>query len=121
MAVIIFRLNGVLDEEADEVRALLTEHGFEFYETSAGRWGISVAALWLKYDEDKERARTLLDEFQFNRQEKIRAEHEQLRKEGKLENVLGRLLSNPLQFVVYMIFILLIIYLSLSPFVFLGG
>lgn len=120
MAVIVFRLNDVSDEEADEVRALLTENGFDFYETSAGRWGISVAALWLKNDEDKIPARTLIDEFQHQRQAQIKAEYQQLREQGELESLLSRLLSNPLRVVVYIIFIVLIIYLSLSPFIFIG-
>lgn len=120
MAVIVFKLNGVPDDEADEVRALLTEKGFDFYETSAGRWGISVAALWLKNDEDKVSARALIDEFQHQRQEKVRAEYEQLKERGELEGILSRLLSNPLQVIIYIIFIALIIYLSLSPFIFIG-
>ncbi|WP_126454319.1 DUF6164 family protein [Sulfuriflexus mobilis] len=120
MAVIIFKLNGVPDEEADEVRALLTEKGFEFYETSAGRWGISVAALWLKNNADQPAARALIETFQQHRQTQIKAEHEQLREQGKLENALSRLLHNPLQVIFYILFILLIIYLSLSPFVFIG-
>ena len=120
MAVIIFRLNGVPDDEADEVRGLLTDKGFDFYETSAGRWGISVSALWLKNDEDKAAARALIEEFQIHRQAQVKAEYEQLREQGKLDSFLSRLLSNPLQFVFYIIFILLIIYISLSPFISIG-
>ena len=120
MAVIIFKLNGVPDDEADEVRALLTDKGFDFYETSAGRWGISVAALWLKNDEDKALARTLIDEYQHQRQAQVKAEYEQLREQGELESPLSRLLSTPLQVIIYIIFIVLIIYLTLSPFIFIG-
>lgn len=120
MAVIIFRLNGVPDDEAEEVRALLSENGFEFYETTAGRWGISVAALWLKHDADKDRARVLIDEFQHRRLAQVRAEYEQLREQGNIDSLLQRLLRNPLQTVFYIIFIALIIYLSLSPFILIG-
>jgi hypothetical protein len=39
MAKILFRLNGVSDEEANDVRELLANHAIDFYETSAGNWG----------------------------------------------------------------------------------
>ena len=33
MRVLLFKLNGVPEDEADEVRALLADHGIDFYET----------------------------------------------------------------------------------------
>ena len=120
MSVIVFKLNGVPDDEADQVRALLDENSIDYYETSAGRWGISVAALWVKNDDDKPAARVLIEEFQSHRQEMIKAEYELLRSRGELESSLSRLLANPLQSIFYIIFILLIIYISLSPFISIG-
>jgi hypothetical protein len=120
MAVIIFRLNGVPDDEADEVRALLTEKGFDYYETSAGRWGISLAALWLKHDEDKAAARALIEACQSQRQARVKAEYAQRRAEGQVESFLDRVLRHPLQIAFYVLIIILIIYLSLSPFIFIG-
>lgn len=38
-AKILFRLSGVPDDEADDVRMLLTDNAIDFYETSAGNWG----------------------------------------------------------------------------------
>ena len=48
MALLLFRLRNVPDDEADEVRHLLNENSIEFYETSAGNWGISMPAIWLR-------------------------------------------------------------------------
>ena len=42
MSKLLFRLRNVPDDEADEVRELLTQHSIEFYETGAGNWGISM-------------------------------------------------------------------------------
>ena len=120
MAAIVFKLNGVSDDEADQVRALLDDNSIEYYETSSGRWGVSVAALWVKNDDDKPQARILIEEFQVRRQAEVRAEYEQLRLQGELDNVLSRLLRNPVQSIVYIFFVLLIIYLSLSPFLYIG-
>ena len=47
MRELLFHLRGVTDDEADDVRELLREAGIEFYETQAGRWNLSVPALWL--------------------------------------------------------------------------
>ena len=68
MAVLIFRLNGVSDEEAQDVRDLLSDNALESYETSAGRWGLSVAGLWLVDENNTVRARELIDAYQLERQ-----------------------------------------------------
>ncbi len=62
MSVLIFKLNGVGDDEAQEVRELLSTNQFEFYETDAGRFGISVAALWLKDETQRDQAKQLLQQ-----------------------------------------------------------
>ena len=48
MAKLLFNLRNVPDDEADEVRDLLTAHGVDWYETRPGNWGISTGALGLR-------------------------------------------------------------------------
>ena len=60
MPVKLFPLNGVPDDEAEDVRALLKAGDVAFHETSAGNWGISSAAIWLSDDSRLEEARALL-------------------------------------------------------------
>ena len=67
MAKLLFRLNGVNEDEAEDVRTLLQDAGIEFYETDEGRWRISVAAIWLRHNDDYEQARGLLDQYQQER------------------------------------------------------
>lgn len=67
MATLIFRLKYVPDEEADEVRQLLIDNDIAFYETSAGRWQISLAGLWVKDKEQAVRARALIKADQIER------------------------------------------------------
>jgi len=70
----IFRLRNVPDDEAEEIRLLLREHGIEFYETPGGNWGISMPALWLN-DENEHRAeeaKALIEEYQEERAVRIR-------------------------------------------------
>jgi len=48
MSKILFRLNGVSDDEAEEVRELLASNNIDFYETSPGNWGVSMPAIGLE-------------------------------------------------------------------------
>ena len=116
MAVIIFRLNDVPEDEAQAVRDLLAANDLEFYETSAGKWGFSVAAIWLKHGADKDRARILIEEFEQQRGLQMREYHDRLREAGQLETFFSRLAHNPLQVIVYILLIALVIYLSIIPF-----
>ncbi|MFK7161468.1 DUF6164 family protein [Marinospirillum sp. MEB164] len=69
MARRFFRLSGVPDDEAQEVRALLEDAQIEYFETTAGFLHLSVPAIWLVQDEDLERAIHLLQAYQQQRQQ----------------------------------------------------
>jgi hypothetical protein len=116
MSALLFRLNDVPADEAAEVRELLTAHGFDFYETEAGRWGISVAALWLRDEERLQEAHRLIDDYQAARQARVQAEYEALKREGRHETLTARFLRDPLRFLFYVAAIAAILYLSLLPF-----
>ncbi|KAF1693423.1 DUF6164 family protein [Pseudoxanthomonas koreensis] len=72
MAKLLFNLRNVPEDEADEVRALLTEHGVDWYETRPGPWGVSHGGLWLRDAEAWPEARRLLDGYQQARREQAR-------------------------------------------------
>ena len=42
MAMLLFKLNNVPDDEAMDVRQLLDDNGIHYYETDAGRWRVGV-------------------------------------------------------------------------------
>ena len=121
MRVLLFKLNGVPDDEADEVRALLGEHGIDFYETEAGRWRISLAAIWLHDEGRLEEAKGLIEAYQRERYERVRGEYERARREGRAEGLLDRIRRDPLDALVIFAVIALVLYLSLWPFIGLGG
>lgn len=64
MSKLVFSLKDVPHQEADDIRELLTSHNIDWYETSEGRWRISVAAIWLVNDADYEHARQLINQYQ---------------------------------------------------------
>jgi len=115
MARLLFRLNGVPEDEAQDVRQLLDENGVDYYETSAGRWGISLAAIWLKENDEFERASSLIDHYQQERFRRAREEYERLRREGRLEGLFTRLRREPLRILLYLLAIVAVLYLSMLP------
>jgi len=116
MPILLFRLNGVPDDEADEVRELLSRHHVDFYETSAGRFGISLAAIWLRDDSDFTRAQQLIDDYQVERTQRVRSEYAALCRAGRNETFLDRLRRHPVRFVGYAAVILFILWFTLAPF-----
>ena len=114
----IFRLRNVPDDEAEEIRLLLREHGIEFYETPGGNWGISMPALWLN-DENEHRAeeaKGLIEQYQEERTVRIRREYEKLKQQGKHRRLSDAFRERPLEFIFYLLIIALILYLSTKPF-----
>lgn len=118
MPVLLFKLRGVPDDEAHDVRQLLTENHIDFYETDAGNWGISLPAIWLRDGDEmqQERAKELLATYQQERYIRVRAEYEQLKKEGKQRKVIDLFKDNPAQFILYNVIIIAILYFSITPF-----
>lgn len=100
MAKLIFSLRNVPDDEADEVRQLLAAHGFDWYETRPGPWGISGGALWLRDASAHAQARRLLDDYQRGRRDHAREQERLYGRQTFLEllrerpgHVLPRLLA----------------------------
>ncbi|MDT8410355.1 MAG: DUF6164 family protein [Wenzhouxiangellaceae bacterium] len=64
MAKMLINYRGVDGDEIDAIRERLETHGIEFYELPASAFQISAGSLWIRRDEDVERARALFDELQ---------------------------------------------------------
>jgi hypothetical protein len=117
MSVLLFRLRNVPDDEADDVRKLLHDNQIEFYETSAGSWGTSTAAIWLKHREELDKARELIDHYQQQRSIDQRNAYEELKKDRKHKTLIDSFRENPLRFIAYLVFIIVILYFSIKPFI----
>lgn len=118
--VLLFKLNGVPDDEADEVRRLLRDHGIDFYETEQGRWRISLAAIWLRGDDREEEARALIEEYERERATRMREEYETALREGRAERLVDRIRERPVEVFFALLAIALVLYFSIMPFIGLG-
>ncbi len=117
MAALLFKLRGVPEDEARDIRQLLSENDIEYYETSAGNWGISLPAIWVRHSDDLERGRALIDNYQEKRALHARQVYEEdIRREGE-KTFLHALKKQPLRILLYIAVILTVLYLSTMPFV----
>ncbi|MBL1274880.1 MAG: hypothetical protein COB30_002220 [Ectothiorhodospiraceae bacterium] len=120
MAVRLFPLRNVPDDEADDVRELLTDHQIEFYETFGGNWGVSMPAIWLRDNSQLQDAKALIAEYQTERTQQQRAIYKQLKNEGKHRTFWDMLQEEPLKIIAYISIVFAILYFSTKPFLSLG-
>lgn len=121
MAALLYSLRHVPDEEAEAIRALLREHHIAFYETAAGGWGVSAAAIWLKHESDLTHAKALLQTFHHAWGAAQREKFAQARRDGTHAGFLDGLKRHPLRVIAYLAIALGILYFSTKPFVSLGN
>ena len=114
MSVQLFKLRNVPDDEAEDVRELLLNNHIDYFETPPGNWGISMPALWLHDEEQLQVAKQLIDEYQMQRS----AQYRKITAERK--SLLGNLMENPLQLILYTAFAAVILYFSIKPFLSFG-
>lgn len=85
MSKLLLNLRNVLDDEVEDVRAMLETHRIEFYETQPSRWGISYGGIWITHDRDIAEAKRLMADYQQQRQTRVRAEYEAAKRDGTAE------------------------------------
>lgn len=109
MSLLLFSLRGVPDDEADEIRDLLTEQDIDFYETPAGNWGVSMPAFWLRDESQLPTAQTLLSTYQ---QQRAITQRE-LYLQTKPKTLWQAFIEKPLLYLVYFLAMVLVLYASI--------
>ncbi len=121
MGQLLFKLNQVPEDEAQEVRELLAENDLATYETHAGFWGLGVSAIWLNDKNQYAQAKALLADYQARRQEQQRALREEREAAGEQPTLWQRAAAAPVRFIAMVVAIGVILALSILPFVALIG
>lgn len=116
MSIRLFSLKDVPDDEAEEVRMLLSEHEISCYETHGGNWGVGTPAIWLHDDTDLDEAQALIALYQKQRYEEKRAEYEAMKAQGSHSTFLEKFKRHPVAVIAFLLVALFILYASLSPF-----
>lgn len=121
MAKLLLNLRHVLDDEADDVRAMLDAARIAFYETPPSRWGISAGGIYVKHDADVPEAKRLMADYQAQRRTRVRAEHEAAVREGTAETFRTVVRTEPLRVVLTVLAIIVLLGLMALPAVLLRG
>ncbi|WP_163557799.1 DUF6164 family protein [Halomonas sp. NO4] len=116
MTVLLFHLGNVPDDEAEDIRRLLAEHGFETYETHAGFWRLGVAAIWLRHASQEAAARELIERYQTERRQRLRQEQAARLARGEQPTLWRRLLQHPVQMLLIALAVAAVLALTLLPF-----
>jgi len=116
MATLLFRLNQVPEDEAEDIRQLLDDGRFDVYETSAGFWGLGVAAIWLRDKEQLAQAQTLIEQYQQQRAEKMQAGYQARVAAGEEPGFWQHNLKHPFRLLAIAAFVMLIVAVMLLPF-----
>jgi hypothetical protein len=116
MAKLLFKLNSVPDDEADDIRALLEQADIEFYETTSGNWGFGFAAIWLNNEDNLDQAQTLVQQYQQQRQENAKQNQQAAVEQGLQFGLWQALKLSPIKITLVIIFVGLLAYFSTVPF-----
>jgi len=114
MSILLFSLRNVPEDEANEIRELLTSNNVDYYETDAGNWGVSTPALWIKNPDDLFTAQKLLHEYHHQRAVTQRKIYQQLKIEQKNKRLIHSITENPVQFILYLGCISFVLYISIK-------
>ena len=116
MARLLFKLANVPDDEAQDIRELLSQHEIHFYETDAGFWRVGLDAIWLAEDAQEQQARQLITDYQQQRSAAHRQNLAQLAAEGTVPSFAQMLVQHPLRVLGAAVAIVFVLVLSLLPF-----
>ncbi len=116
MSKLVFKLNHVPEDEAQDIRELLDEHQIEFYETDSGRWGLGFAAIWLKNEQDYKKASDLIEAYQLERSESLQKELQEKKAAGLQISKFEAFKQTPIRSSLLLIFAALLAYFTVIPF-----
>ena len=116
----LFKLRGVPEDEANQVRELLKSNHIDFYETPEGKWKISMPAIWLHDSSQFQSAQNLLSGYQQERKTSAQQEYNRLKESGEHRTIRNVIKEDPIRFFLYLGVIIFILYISIKPFMDIG-
>ena len=117
MSALLFKLRNVPEDEADDIRQLMDDNNIEYYETTAGNWGISMPAIWVQNDAELAKAKSLVSDYQQQRAADARQAYNEMRASGTAPSWFSRFKTKPLATAGIILFCLFVLYVMISPFV----
>tara|TARA_B110000858_G_scaffold157616_1_gene180458 strand:+ start:42695 stop:43054 length:360 start_codon:yes stop_codon:yes gene_type:complete len=118
MSKLVFKLRNVPLDEAQDIRELLEDNDIDYFETSAGNWGISLPAIWIHESERFKFARELIDSYQVERSVQLRKEYQLRKINGEAKTLWQSFKENPLRFIAFSTLVVVILTIYMQIFVF---
>ncbi len=115
MAKLLFNLRNVENDEAEDVFELLEQHNIDFYQTHGGSFGMSLPGIWVHDEVEYARARCLIDQYQHERQQRVKVHYRQLKACGQNDKLIRRLRRMPNRMITFTIAIIMILIVSIVP------
>lgn len=115
MSRLLLNLRHVPDDEADDVREMLSQARIEFYETKPSIWGFSLGGIFVTDEADVPEARRLMDDYQERRRVRARAEYEAAVRDGTAETFWTVLRDDPVRVVLAVLGIVFLLGLVALP------
>lgn len=109
-------MHGVPEDEIQDVRELCETHEYDVYETEIGRWGIGLAAIWLKDDSQLTAAKAVLNEYQQTRYQNAQEDRAKIQGLSIGEGLYVKFKQDPNQFGLTLLGLATILGLTLYPF-----
>jgi hypothetical protein len=116
MARKLLNLRHVPGDELEEIYELLQSHDIACYETSAGMFGISLPALWVRDDVQWPEAQALLEEYSTERLRRAREQQAAAMASGQVRTLWQVFAERPVRFVVYLMIVVALVYVSTAQF-----
>lgn len=116
MPKLLCRLSQMPEDERLDICELLDDADIQYYETSAGFWGIGVAGLWLSDAGQYDEAQSMFDDYQHKRQELASQQSQKLAQQGFIVGLLTAFFHKPILSTITLLICLLILFLSVYPF-----
>jgi len=113
MPRLLLNLRNVPDDEIDDVRSLMDDHGIECYDTPPGPFGITAGGIWLRDSDDYARARELMDDYQAERAARARTEWHDARDRGEHDTLASIVRRHPLKALLVLlgsVFVLMVLF-----------
>ena len=116
MPTLLLKLKNVPEDEYVDICELLDQNDIGYYETNVGFWGIGMSAIWLQDGSQLGLSHKLLNDYMQQRQVKAKAVYEQALQEGEARTLYSTFKQQPLMFVLYLLAVVLILGLTVMPF-----
>lgn len=116
VTTLLFKLNNVPDDEAEDLRQLLRDQDIYFYETNAGMWRVGLDAIWLPDESHLQQARALIDAYQRERALQQQQTYAELAARGEAPTLIQKIVAQPIRFLGFVLAIVFVLAVSVLPF-----